>query len=381
MFVCQVQEQKEELSKLRTNLEKGVADREAELAKQEELTKANHRLKGNLEQHQEQLRCLRLKTSELSLQVETSSARGKVLEAQLSCKTDEAASLTSEVARLTTSVKVKSDVLESKNCLLQEKEVRIQSLEEDIREKEQIRMREMDVLINLRAELESKESDIAHLKENTAAVDDLIKNQEDHKEALAQANTKIDDLENAIQQWKAKLSEADSVMKLMEEKLEEEEERNRGLEEMIEPFRDQLQGFELEKNSLLSENAQAHDEVKKLATQYGQLLGHQNQRQKIQHVVKIKQENVELKTEINSLRKQVAKQKQSISKLEEKLNDATGLKRFDPRLSFQTPNKNKENMTPSKGTRDTPMGPPKLGFRGRSNSSVTLGSPLRDKNY
>ena len=39
----------------------------------------------------------------------------------------------------------------------------------------------------------------------------------------------------------------------MEDRLEEEEVRNRGLEEMIEPFRDQLQSFELEKNSLLSE--------------------------------------------------------------------------------------------------------------------------------
>ena len=39
----------------------------------------------------------------------------------------------------------------------------------------------------------------------------------------------------------------------METKLEEEEERNRALEQMIEPFKDQLESFELEKNSLLSE--------------------------------------------------------------------------------------------------------------------------------
>ena len=40
---------------------------------------------------------------------------------------------------------------------------------------------------------------------------------------------------------------------MMETKLDEEEEKNRNLMEMIEPFRDQLESFELEKNSLLSE--------------------------------------------------------------------------------------------------------------------------------
>ena len=40
---------------------------------------------------------------------------------------------------------------------------------------------------------------------------------------------------------------------MMETKLDEEEEKNKNLMEMIEPFRDQLESFELEKNSLLSE--------------------------------------------------------------------------------------------------------------------------------
>merc|ERR1719468_639135 len=218
----------------------------------------------------------------------------------------------------------------------------------------------MDVMINLRTDLENKETEIANLKESTTGVEELIKNQQAHKDDLDKANTKIDDLENAIEQWKVKLTEADSVMKLMETKLEEEEERNRALEQMIEPFKDQLESFELEKNSFLFIGILACDEVKKLATQYGQLLGHQNQKQKIQHVVKIKQENVELKTEITNLRKQVGKQKQNLTKLEDKLNEAMGVKKFDPRIPFATPSKNKENMTPSEMAKDTPMGPPKL---------------------
>ena len=47
-------------------------------------------------------------------------------------------------------IQVKTDVLETKNLLLQEKEERIQSLEGDNKQREQLRMKEMDVLINLR---------------------------------------------------------------------------------------------------------------------------------------------------------------------------------------------------------------------------------------
>ena len=42
-----------------------------------------------------------------------------------------------------------------------------------------------------------------------------------------------------------------------------------------------------------SNHAQA--EMDKLANQYAKLLGHQNQKQKIHHVAKIKEENINLK--------------------------------------------------------------------------------------
>jgi hypothetical protein len=44
-------------------------------------------------------------------------------------------------------------------------------------------------------------------------------------------------------------------------------------QEMIEPFKEQLESFELEKKALLSQSEQAQGEVKKLAIQYGSLLG------------------------------------------------------------------------------------------------------------
>ena len=45
----------------------------------------------------------------------------------------------------------------------------------------------------------------------------------------------------------------------------------------------------------------------KLATQYSSLLGHQNHKQKIHHVVKLKQDNVALKDEIDHLKLELKK--------------------------------------------------------------------------
>merc|ERR1719348_2274685 len=78
--------------------------------------------------------------------------------------------------------------------------------------------------------------------------------------------------------------------------------------------------------------------------QYSSLLGHQNHAQKIQHVVKLKQENVSLKSKVESLQLELNKANKSISKLEQKYKEAAGLKKFDPRLSFQPTPRNKENF-------------------------------------
>ena len=42
--------------------------------------------------------------------------------------------------------------------------------------------------------------------------------------------------------------------------------------------------------------------MNKLASEYSSLLGHQNHKQKIQHVVKLKQENVQLKSNMDQLK-------------------------------------------------------------------------------
>lgn len=46
---------------------------------------------------------------------------------------------------------------------------------------------------------------------------------------------------------------------------------------------------------LLNEHGAAQEELNKLSDAYAKLLGHQNQKQKIKHVMKLKEENIHLK--------------------------------------------------------------------------------------
>lgn len=60
-------------------------------------------------------------------------------------------------------------------------------------------------------------------------------------------------------------------------------------------FQEQLNAFAAERNALLNENGASQEELNKLSNAYAHLLGHQNQKQKIKHVMKLKDENNALK--------------------------------------------------------------------------------------
>lgn len=53
--------------------------------------------------------------------------------------------------------------------------------------------------------------------------------------------------------------------------------------------------FAAERNALLNENGANQEELNKLSDAYAHLLGHQNQKQKIKHVMKLKDDNFNLK--------------------------------------------------------------------------------------
>merc|ERR1712007_8809 len=104
----------------------------------------------------------------------------------------------------------------------------------------------------------------------------------------------------------------------LEEHAQASVEQYQALEQMVEPFKEQLESFELEKNALLSKTEASKEEMNKLASEYSSLLGHQNHKQKIQHVVKLKQENVELKSIMDQLKLDLKKSQKNSARWEQK---------------------------------------------------------------
>ncbi|XP_035387904.1 hyaluronan mediated motility receptor isoform X1 [Electrophorus electricus] len=110
----------------------------------------------------------------------------------------------------------------------------------------------------------------------------------------------------------------------------------------VKPFQEQLDGFAAERDALLSEKGSTQAELSKLADAYANLLGHQNQRQKIKHMVKLKEDNLGLKQEVSKLRAQVGKQQREL----EQLRSSHGPRKFDPSKAFK--HELKENHQPDK---------------------------------
>eukprot|EP00794_Sanderia_malayensis_P006861 gene6861-7633_t len=107
----------------------------------------------------------------------------------------------------------------------------------------------------------------------------------------------------------------------------------------IKPFQSQLEQFENERLILLSENNFKESEIAKLAERYAQILGHQNNKQKIHHVIKLKEENLILKKDVTKLRAQLVKEKKSNKNASPKLHS-----KFDRTRAFQ--HSGKENQIP-----------------------------------
>nr|XP_043896983.1 hyaluronan mediated motility receptor isoform X1 [Solea senegalensis] len=111
----------------------------------------------------------------------------------------------------------------------------------------------------------------------------------------------------------------------------------------VRPFQEQLNAFAAERNALLNENGVNQEELNKLADAYARLLGHQNQKQKIKHVIKLKDENVSLKQEVSKLRSQVSRQKSDLEQLKSNLPGAPR-RRFDPSKAFQHDKENRADQ-------------------------------------
>nr|XP_019595658.1 PREDICTED: hyaluronan mediated motility receptor isoform X2 [Rhinolophus sinicus] len=179
-------------------------------------------------------------------------------------------------------------------------------------------------------EAEIKEITVSSLKRITDLENQLKQQGEDFKKQLEEEEARKAGKENSV----ADLMEEMNKWKLLYEELYNK----------TKPFQLQLDAFEAEKQVLLNEHGAAQEQLNKLRDSYAKLLGHQNLKQKIKHVVKLKDENSQLKSEVSKLRCQLSKNKQSQRKLQEELNKVLGIKHFDPSKAFLY--ESKENVAP-----------------------------------
>uniref|UniRef100_A0A8D0HA38 Hyaluronan mediated motility receptor n=1 Tax=Sphenodon punctatus TaxID=8508 RepID=A0A8D0HA38_SPHPU len=243
---------------------------------------------------------------------------------------------TKELVRLEMKLKGKSGELERANEMHSNAIVQIQEahnntlcqLEEIIAEFERM-------LLDAQVTLAVREAEMKRTKESSIA-------------QIAKLQAK---LEEQTEEFKKRL-EVERSRKTGDEKttatLKEEIKTWRVLYEDLynkaKPFQEQLDAYEAEKNAFLNEHGAAQEELYKLSDAYAKLLGHQNQRQKIKHVMKLKEDNAQLKQEVSKLRTQLAKEKQAHRDLQEELHEMQGIKRFDPSKAFQ--HDSKENVFP-----------------------------------
>ncbi|XP_057630773.1 hyaluronan mediated motility receptor isoform X2 [Chionomys nivalis] len=169
-------------------------------------------------------------------------------------------------------------------------------------------------------EAEIKEITVSSLKKITDLQNQLRQQDEDFKKQLEEEETRKAEKEDAV----AELTVESNKWRLLYEELYNK----------TKPFQEQLDAFEAERQALLNERGATQEQLNKIRDSYAELLGHQNLKQKIKHVVKLKDENSQLKSEVSKLRSQLFKRKQNELRLQGELNKALGIKHFDPAKAF-----------------------------------------------
>uniref|UniRef100_A0A8C8BGT6 Hyaluronan mediated motility receptor n=1 Tax=Otus sunia TaxID=257818 RepID=A0A8C8BGT6_9STRI len=191
------------------------------------------------------------------------------------------------------------------------------------------------MLLEVQTKLALKEAETERTKESCLA--QMTKLQEKLEEQTEDLKRKLD-LEIS-----RKTTNEDVITNLKEE-MKTWRNLYKELHNKTKPFQQQLDAFEAEKNALLNEHGAAQEELNKLSDAYAKLLGHQNQKQKIKHVMKLKEDNMHLKQDVSKLRALLAKEKQINRDLQEQVYANQGIRRFDPAKAFQ--HDSKENIPP-----------------------------------
>ncbi|XP_036933856.1 hyaluronan mediated motility receptor [Acanthopagrus latus] len=186
------------------------------------------------------------------------------------------------------------------------------------------------------------------IAEKTQAVKRELEDQQQDGRALQQ-QLEVLTQEKVTLQWEMEEQRQEFQRQLTEaqEKSADTEHWRKQYEELfskVRPFQEQLNAFAAERKALLNENGANQEELNKLSDAYARLLGHQNQKQKIKHVIKLKDENISLKQEVSKLRSQVNRQKSDLEELRSALPGAPR-RRFDPSKAFQHDKENRQTET------------------------------------
>jgi hyaluronan-mediated motility receptor len=78
------------------------------------------------------------------------------------------------------------------------------------------------------------------------------------------------------------------------DKVADLEKRYKETELLIGPFREQLEAFDEERQALELRKEAAEGEMRELGLRYAEILGHQNHKQKIKHMTKLREQIHEL---------------------------------------------------------------------------------------
>ncbi|CAL8262750.1 unnamed protein product [Lota lota] len=198
--------------------------------------------------------------------------------------------------------------------------------------------------VSLQSAVENGEEEKAALREELEVEQRDRRALQEQVELLAQEKVTLQwEMAEQNQKLQRQLAEAQEKSSLSSE-AERWKKQYEDLYLNVKPFREQLNSFAAERDALLNENGVNQDELNRLADAYARLLGHQNQKQKIKHVIKLKEENVTLKQEVSKLRSQVSRQKSDLDHLRSKQPRAQQ-RRFDPSKAFHH-NGSKENLQP-----------------------------------
>uniref|UniRef100_A0AAY4E7R7 Hyaluronan-mediated motility receptor C-terminal domain-containing protein n=1 Tax=Denticeps clupeoides TaxID=299321 RepID=A0AAY4E7R7_9TELE len=202
--------------------------------------------------------------------------------------------------------------------------------------------------------VQQKEEELARLKEvlrqTEDELDQRVTNLAERCQTLEKERARAEEVcLIKVEELKKQVSSLEESRRMEQEELEELKQSSSTLASQLKEqvcffsycsLQEQLDGFASERRALLEDKGATQGELSRLSDAYARLLGHQNHKQKIKHVMKMKQENFELKQEVTKLRTQVGKQKREM----QQFCAGQAPPRFDPSKAFM--HEHKENQQP-----------------------------------